>query len=184
MLHLSAHEGKRLADRLIDPPTMAIAPAELATADCRPANIDDTTAGYVAAMRAPFELLRQAEAQIAGLLVLATVSGQSIAGHAMLDLAAEAIREGEDGVRAVQVPAPAHHHHRHVLQALRNLRLAASAARRCFVRRDESAIDAVLGPLRLAHQNLLWATGALPGFELVALSQACCAQHTAARPES
>jgi hypothetical protein len=38
----------------------------------------------------------------------------------------------------------------------------------------------VLGPLRAAHRHLLWATAALPGFEVVALSQACCAQHAAA----
>jgi hypothetical protein len=182
MLHLSAREGKRLSNRLIDPPTMPIGPADAAPADCRPARIDDATAAYVAAMRDPFELLRQAEAQIAALLVLASASGQAIAGHPMLDLAAEATREAEDGIRAVRVPARAHHHHRHVLEALRNIQLAVSAARRCLVRRDEAAIDAVLGPLRAAHQNLIWATGALPGFEIVALSQACCAQHAAPRP--
>jgi hypothetical protein len=179
---LSARDGKRFADRLIDPPAAPAGPADVAPPDCRAANIDDATAAYVAKMRDPFELLRQAEAQLAGLMVLATASCQAIAGHPMLDLAANAVREAEDGIRAVHVPEPARHHHSHVLQALRHIELAIAAARRCLVRGDETAIDAVIGPLRTAHRNLLWATGALPGFEVVALSQACCAQHATARP--
>ena len=183
MLHLSPREGKRLSDRLIDPPVLPLGQTDTAPAAAPAANVDDATAAYVAEMRDPFELLRQAEAQIAGLMVLATASGQAIAGHPMLELASVAVKEAEEGVRAVRVPAPARHHHSHVVQALRHIQSAVSAARRCLVRRDETAIDAVLGPLRAAHQNLLWATGALPGFELVALSQACCAQHPSARPE-
>jgi hypothetical protein len=181
---LSAHEGKRLADRLNDLPLAPAACVDEAPAVCAPAEIDDATAAYVAAMRGPFELLRQAEAQIAGLMVLATATGAAIAGHPMLDLAAEAASEAEDGLRAERVPERARHHHHHVLQALHGIRQAVAAARRCLVGRDEIAIDAVIGPLRVAHQNLLWATGALPGFEIVALSQACCARHAATRPAS
>jgi hypothetical protein len=184
MLKLSPRDGKRFADRLIDPPDYAMADLPAEPAPCPATGIDDATAAYVAVLRDPFELLRQAEAQLAGLMVLATASGQAIAGHPMLDLAAEAIREAEDGIRAARVPLPARHHHIHVLQAMRDLQVAITAARRCLVRGDEVAIDAVLSPLRAAHQHLLWSTGALPGFEIVALSQSCCAQHAAAkRPE-
>ena len=174
---LSRPDGKRLADRLDELPEMPVGSAGEAPAVCAPTQIDDATAAYVAKMRDPFELLRQAEAQLAGLTVLATASGQAIAGHPMLDLAAEAAKEAEDGIRVMAVPERARHHHRHVLQALRLIQRAATAARRCLVRGDETAIDAVIGPLRGAHQNLLWATGAFPGFEVVALSQACCARH-------
>jgi hypothetical protein len=184
MLKLSAQDGKRLADRLIDPPAPLFVDTTEESAPCPMGAVDDATAAYVASMRAPFELLRQAESQLAGLLVLATASRQAIAGHPMLDLGAEAIREAEEGIRAVRVPGRARHHHAHVLEAMRAIQAAIQAARRCLMRGDETAIDAVLGPLRAAHQNLLWATGALPGFEIVALSQACCAQHAAAkRPE-
>jgi hypothetical protein len=184
MLKLSAQEGKRLADRLTDPPALPFADTTEAPAACPLGEIDDATAAYVAEMRAPFELLRQAEVQLAGLMVLATASRQAIVGHPMLDLAAEALREAEDGLRAVRVPPRARHHHAHVLEAMRAIAAAMQAARRCLMRGDETAIDAVLGPLRAAHCNLLWATGALPGFEIVALSQSCCAQHSAAnRPE-
>jgi hypothetical protein len=182
MFKHAERDGKRLASRLIDPPEFPLAALPPEPVPCSAAAIDEATAGYVAEMREPFERLRQAEAQLAGVMVLAAAGGQAIAGHPMLNLAAEAVREAEDGIRATRVPAPAAHHHRHVLHAMRDIQAALTAARRCLVGRDETAIDAVLGPLRGAHRHLLWATGALPGFEMVALSQSCCAQHAAMKP--
>jgi len=181
MLRLSARDGKRLADRLIDPTGPLLVDAMEAAEPCSMGEVDEATASYIVALRNPFELLRQAEAQLAGLIVLATVSGQAIAGHPMLDLAVEAVREAEDGIRAARVPEQARHHHRHLLEALQEMQHAIKATRRCLVRGDEAAIDAVLIPLRAGHQHLLWATGALPGFEIVALSQSCCAQHASAK---
>ncbi|HVY98847.1 MAG TPA: hypothetical protein VHA35_05060 [Dongiaceae bacterium] len=184
MLSLSSEEGKRLADRLGDAPALpAGGEAPAVPLDGGPARIDDATAAYVAAMRAPFEGLRQAEAQLAGLMVLAAASGQAVAGHPMLEMAAEAVREASDGVRAARVPPRARHHHVHVLRALEEIEIAVAAARRCLVRRDEKAVAAAIAPLRSAHRHLIWATGALPGFEIVALSQACCAQHAALPPQ-
>ncbi len=119
MLKFSTRDGKRLADRLNESPSFGSDALPEEPAPCPAVEIDDATAAYVAEMREPFELLRQAEAQLAGLMVLAMASGQAIAGHPMLDLAAEAIREAEDGVRAVRVPVRARHHHLHVQQALR-----------------------------------------------------------------
>lgn len=181
MLKLSARDGRRLADRLIDPPALSLADPPEAPPPCPMGTIDDATAAYVAEMRGPFELLRQCEAQLAGLMVLAMASGQAIAGHPMLELAVEAIREAEGGLRAVGVPARAKHHHAHMLEAMREVRRTIKAARRCLARGDEAAVSAAVLPLRSAHQHLLWATAALPGFEIVALSQSCCAQHTAAK---
>jgi hypothetical protein len=184
MFKHAERDGKRFADRLIDPPEFPLAALPPEPAPCPAKDVDEATAAYVAEMRDPFERLRQAEAQLAGVMVLAAAAGQAIAGHPMLDLAAEAIREAEDGIGATKVPARAGHHHVHVLRAMRDLRAASTAARRCLIGGDEAAIDAVLAPLRSAHRHLLWATGALPGFEIVALSQSCCAQHAAAtRPE-
>jgi len=37
----------------------------------------------------------------------------------------------------------------------------------------------VLAPLRAGFQELQWAAAALPGFEIVAFSQGCCALHAA-----
>src|SRR5689334_3307656 len=114
MAGLSADEGKRLADRLIDPPSLPLGDAT-EVPNTMAAEIDDATAAYVADTRAAFDGLRQAEAQLAGLMVLAAASGQAIAGHPMLELATEAWREAADGIRSVKVPPRAHHHHAHVL---------------------------------------------------------------------
>lgn len=187
MIRLSDREAQRLRNRLIDPSALPVAAAapECPSEALQPAQIDDATTAYVVKMREPFELLRQAVAQVAGLLVLAAASGEAIAGHPMLELATDAVRRVESEVPSVKVPARARHHHWHVVQALSAIGLAFPAARRGLVRRDEAAIDAVLGPLRSAHQHLLWATAALPGFEVVALSQACCARHaTVTNPRS
>jgi hypothetical protein len=180
-MKLSARDGKLLADRLGEPPAPLSADTSEPPAACPMGEIDDATATYVSVMRAPFELLRQCEAQLAGLMVLAMASGQALAGHPMLDLAAGTMREAEDGIRAARVPASARHHHRHFKEAMREIHRTIEAARRCLKRGDENAIGAALAPLRAAHQHLLWATGALPGFEIVALSQACCAQHAHTR---
>ena len=179
MITLSDREQRRLGDRLNDPTTLpfdTVLPPAAPTEPFR-GEVDDATADYVTRLREPFELLRQAEAQLAGLLVLAAASGAVIAGHPMLELAAEALRQASDEIRTAKAPPRARHHHRHVIQAVQALDASLGAARRAFRRCDEATIDAVLGPLRLAHQHLLWATTALPGFEIVALSQACCAQH-------
>src|SRR3569623_1128126 len=145
MQPLSAQDGKSMADRLIDRPVPLFVDTTEAPAPCPLGAVDDATAAYVAGMREPFEQLRQAEAQRAGLMVLATASRQAIAGHPMLDLAAEAMREAEDGIRAAKVPARARHHHAHVLEAMRAIQAAIRSARRCLMRGDETAIDAVLG---------------------------------------
>jgi hypothetical protein len=181
MLKLSARDGKRLADRLMTEPHLApgLEPGP-AVVDCGNARIDEATTAYVEAMQAPFDRLRQAEAQLAGLMVLAAASRRPVAGHPMLDLVAEAAAEAEDGIRTVKVPPQAQHHHHHVLEAARDIAIALDASRRCLRREDDAALDAAIAPLKAAHRHLLWATGALPGFEIVALSQACCAQHAPA----
>jgi hypothetical protein len=183
MLKPSEGDGKRLWDRLMQSPegatdAEAVSVSSL-SADGSVADIDDATAAYIEATRPSFEHLRQVEAQLAGLLVLALASGQSIAGHPMLELVAEAVKEAEDGLPSIKVPAPARHHHVHLLLAMQQVALSLAAARRCLLRDDDRMIDAALVPLRSAHQHLLWATSALPGLEIVALSQACCAQHAA-----
>jgi hypothetical protein len=96
----------------------------------------------------------------------------------MLELASDAVGDAESDVHSIKVPPCARHHHHHLMQAMRAITSAVTNARRILRPRDDPAIDAVLVPLRAAHQHLLWATSALPGFEVVALSQACCANHT------
>ncbi len=145
-----------------------------------PATMDGPTFDYVASMQMPFEQLRHAAGQIAGVLVLATVTRQGTAGHPMLDLADTARREASEAIGTCRPPPPAEHHHRHLSLAAREIAAALDAARRMLRGGDDAALDTVLVPLRAGYRELQWAAGALPGFEVVAFSQGCCARHTQA----
>lgn len=143
--------------------------------------LDEATLGYVAAMREPFEQLRQAAGQIAGVLVLGVTGGRGVAGHPMLELADTARRAAEDAVRSTSPPRRGAHHHRHLAEAARLVAAALDAAR-LHLRADDAGTDAILVPLRAGFRELQWAAAALPGFEVVAFSQGCCARHQAAPP--
>jgi hypothetical protein len=97
----------------------------------------------------------------------------------MLELACEAEAEARDPIRAVGISLPpqAAHHHSHMLSANRSLTAALASAKRDLHRGDDRAIDAILVPLRRAYRELQHAAFALPGFEIVALSQGCCVAH-------
>lgn len=143
------------------------------------AALDAATLAYVAAARAPFDALRQAAGQIAGVLVLAVSSKKGAAGHPMLDLADAARTEAIDSIRRLHPPPRAAHHHRHLAQAAQLIGLALDAARLHRTGDDDARTDAVMRPLRAGFRELQWAAGALPGFEVVAFSQGCCARHLA-----
>jgi hypothetical protein len=141
--------------------------------------LDEATLRYVEAMRLPFDQLRQAAGQIAGVLVLAMTVTGGAAGHPMLDLADTAQREAQEAISRARPPPRGMHHHRHLVDAARDIATALDAARRHMRGADDAATDAVMQPLRAGYRSLQWAAGALPGFEVVAFSQGCCAQHPA-----
>jgi hypothetical protein len=143
--------------------------------------LDEATLGYVGAAQAPFDLLRQAAGQIAGVLVLAVAGRHGAAGHPMLELAHAAREAAGDTVLRLRPPSRAAHHHRHLLQAAGLIAAALDAARLHRCGGDDARTDAVLQPLRAGFQHLQWAAGALPGFEVVAFAQGCCARHPPAR---
>ena len=149
--------------------------------DILTAQLDDATMSYVANTRVPFDLLRQATGQLAGLLVLAASGARSAQDHPMLDLAEQCSRQALDGIRGVRPPPQAKHHHLHLLEAARATRLALRMARERLHRRDDASMDAIMEPLRAGFRQLQWAAGALPGFEIVAFEQGCCATHPAIR---
>lgn len=146
--------------------------------DMLPFALDDATITYVLSMRAPFDLLRQAISQLAGLMVMAAAGAKAGAHQPMLERAIEARAEAEEAIRSAGAPPPAVHHHRHLRRASRALAAALKASGRGIYKRDDAALDAIIVPLRTAHEELLHAVGAFPGFEVVALSQACCARPT------
>ncbi len=139
--------------------------------------VDDATAVYILEARKCFEDLRQASAQIAGVLVLAAAGGKSATpDHPMLKAAAELHREALDHVRSARPTGAAGPHHEFLTRAAEALTIALSAAgsgKRCM------DVAAVLPPVREAYGYLQRAATALPGFSMVAFEQGCCAVHLA-----
>lgn len=146
------------------------------------AGLDDASLAYVAAMREAFDRLRQVAGQLAGVLVLAVAGGHGVAGHPMLELADTALSAAADIARSCRPPPRGAHHHRHLVRALDQLSGALAAARLHLRAGDEAGTDAILVPLRAGFAELQWAANVLPGFEVVAFSQGCCARHPSPQP--
>lgn len=138
-------------------------------------DIDDQTAAYILHTRRPFEDLRQAAAQIAGMLVL-NASGANTASpdHPLLKTATDLHRSAVDEVHGAQPTARARRHHRYLLDAGSAVAEALAAARKGV------EVDPVLTPLRRAYTHLQNGAKTLPGFEMVSFQQGCCALHNKA----
>ena len=132
-------------------------------------DLDDATATYILETRKPFEDLRQVAAQLAGLLVLEAAGAREIPDHPMLAAAEELYADAIEGVRQARATARASRHHDCLLHAASEIRTALSAAQRSL------AIDPILIPLRAAYAHLQSAGSELPGFDMVAFEQGCCA---------
>lgn len=131
--------------------------------------VDDATAEYILRTRTCFEDLRQVSAQIAGVLVLAAAGGKSATSdHPLFKAAAELHRAAFDGVRSVRPTERARAHHRCLEQAAGALAVALAAA-------HGAEVDPILVPVRAAYAHLQRAAHLLPGFEMVAFGQGCCA---------
>jgi hypothetical protein len=138
--------------------------------------IDERVVIYAQTMRKPFDELCRAAAQVAGLLVLAAAGSRaSSADHPMLATAAEAYGWANETVRVASVPPAGQHHHLHLSRAaswlgatLQHCRSAPHAI---------LDVDGTLPLLRQCWRELRLATIRLPGFEIVAVEQACCRDH-------
>jgi hypothetical protein len=142
-------------------------------------NRDDATAPYVLAIQPGFHMLRHAAAQLAAFLVLA-VSGSNVAApdHKLVQGARRAWQEAEEIIRGVPADRPeVKHHHRHLRRALVDIGAAAAQLGNALIQ-DETELERALQRLKAGWQELQWSTAALPGFEIVALGQACCAGHS------
>jgi hypothetical protein len=150
-----------------------------------PEALDDQTVAYVLATRPHFENLRDAAAQLAGLLVLAASGARSAEpGHPLLRSAATRLTESRDGIRSTPGTERARRHHWHLQQAAEALEAAAAAAQEQLGRPAsgslDDGLDAILAPLRGGYAHLEHAAHALPGFELVSFAHACCGSGMAA----
>ena len=178
MMGVSRRFALRLTPDLAPPALGVAAPPDAPLVDPAATGLDDATTAYVATIQPAFDLLRGVAGQIAGVLMLAVAAGKGAAGHPMLDAARHSHDEARDAIGGVRVPKAAAHHHFHLRAALDALAEALEATRRHLHRGDDAAIDRVLGPVKVAYRELDSASRALPGFEMVALSQCCCAQFT------
>jgi hypothetical protein len=163
----------------LPPPELICEPDGVAPPDLLTTELDDATAVYVCVAQPAFDLLRQAAGQLAGLLVLKAAGARNAGAHPMLDLACAAEAEARDALLGILAPVPprAAHYHRHVTSASRSLTEALASAKRDLHRGDDRALDTILAPLWRAYRELQCAAFALPGFEIVALSQGCCVDH-------
>ena len=142
-----------------------------------PDGLDGATLLYIEAAESCFEDLRQVAAQLAGLLLL-SASGARSAGphHPMLAVAADLFYAARDATLRLTPRSPrAKHHHRHLQAA--SEKLAETLALLRTMPPGRGGVTMSTQRLTRAWQELGHASRALPGFDLVDFSQACCAEH-------
>jgi hypothetical protein len=139
--------------------------------------LDDGMLAYVEAAGPCFEDLRAVTAQLGGLLLVAA-SGASSAGphHPMLAVAAELLDFSRDAtLRLVPRSSKTRHHHDHLIATAERLTetlalISAAPLGRDGVTKPKRLLDAAWAELGAASR-------ALPGFDLIDLTGACCAMH-------
>lgn len=143
--------------------------------------LDDATIDYVLAAQKSFRKLRQAISQMAGVLVLeaaSTSAGRIEIVRNGLELASASLAEVKDLLAAARPTVRSLHHHYHLKRAIAEVERAMAAVKPA----DRVAIPGatsvdILPLLKTAWTELSAAGRALPGFEVVDFSQACCAFH-------
>ncbi|MCB8877509.1 hypothetical protein [Acidisoma silvae] len=138
--------------------------------------LDDKTLAYVIAARPAFDAMREATAQLAALFVLAAAGGRSAQDNPIFAMARSAQAESRDVIRSLRPSPQGAHHHHHLLACSKMLGSACDAASETMHKgQNEKALTLLQKALRQLH----FAAAALPGFEVVALNQSCCAAHSA-----
>lgn len=141
------------------------------------ADTEDGSVAYAIGIQLPFERLRNAAAQLAGVLILATTGNRSASpDHPIVAVAADNHRRAIDGMSAVKVPEGSRHRHLHMVRAS-SLIAGAVVKFKSVATRNGSNVDAALALLVRGWSELRLASASLPGCEIVDLKQACCAEH-------
>lgn len=137
-------------------------------------SLADPVLSYVLAARPVHERLREALIQLSAFALLeATQPTRAKLDTSVLDRAREALKQPAAETAALRVPSGAMHHHHHLRGAVAALERALSAGYSRGIDHD----DALFAAVNEAERQLRAATRALPGFEIVDLTQACCAMH-------
>jgi hypothetical protein len=139
---------------------------------------DGPTVNYVLEIRPAFDTLHHAGAQIAAWFILAETGGEAEGpDHPLLAAARRSFAEAAETIRSVRATPRAAHHHHHLRRAETAIEAVLgklSDARQC---RDPARRDLALAQLKSGWREMHHAAAALPGFEMVQLSGACCAVH-------
>lgn len=144
--------------------------------------IDDQTIRYIARAREDYADLRHCAAQLASLLLLASLGGaRSLADHSMLSAAQENLVRSRCDILGETPPPCAAAHRDHLRRAAALLSAVALQARER--RLDDCDIDRLLAILKEAWGEMHRAALALPGFQVVSFGQSCCAVHASANQQ-
>lgn len=136
---------------------------------------------YVLDAKSVYEALRSEMVQLAAfLLTRLTANGRRIVDPAYVEYSRLSLAEARDNLRELRPPTCAARHYWHMQGAARALERAETAA----LSRADFDRDALFHRLEEAEAHLRAASRALPGFALVDLSQACCAQHAQAASQT
>jgi hypothetical protein len=137
---------------------------------------------YVVACQPLHEQLRDVVTQLGGLSLMTMLRREGAFDRTTpLRLVREALGSIGEALRDLTVPHRGAHHHHHMTEACRAAAGAADLiADRRLTKNEEAARLALSRELRAATDHLRFASRALPGFEMVDLTQSCCAVHAAA----
>lgn len=137
-------------------------------------NLPDPVLRYVVEARPAHDAIRRALIQMSAfLLKRLTVGRGGIVDFEPLEAARAGFAEAVDSLRSLPAPLAAAHHRMHLEGAASALERALAAT----LSRADPDGRALFPLLEDAERHWRAASRALPGFETVDLSQACCAAH-------
>lgn len=136
---------------------------------------------YVVACQPLHARLRDVVTQLGGLSLMTMLRREgAFDRETPLRLVRAALTETGEALGGLRVPPRAAHHHHHMSEACRAAACAADLIADLRLGRDAEAARRDLSrELRAATDHLRHASRALPGFEMVDLTQSCCAAHGA-----
>jgi hypothetical protein len=138
--------------------------------------LDDATIAYIFDMGPPFEGLRQVASLLSGFLVLVAAGARtSVSQYPVLSVASDRYQAAIGQVQSARAPRRALHHHHHLLSA--GLLLGNALTRSLVTRESVMDVRTILTPLERGWTQLRVASRTLPGFEVVTMDGACCAEH-------
>lgn len=141
----------------------------------------DDVARYARQTQVAFDELRDAAAQLAGVLVLSAAGSQkALPNHPAMLVAKDLHERSMDRILSAIVSHQTAHHHLHLKRAGHLIGRALAAC--STVQNATIDVDAALPILKRGWTELRHATQALPGFQTLSFDRACCTEHVVTKP--